>query len=846
VTVISQLSTLESAGLIRVAQFEPDLEYLFRHNLVQDAAYATLLRSDRKRLHRVVGEALEHLYPDRLNEYAAVLARHFKQAGDSEHALEYFVLAGAAALAAYANEEAEDQYHSALALSCSEAQQASLLEGLGEALYRQSRFEEAIQTWREGISLYKALGDLNGVARLYSRSARAAWYRDDTPEGLRLCLEGLEAVAGAPESPDLARLIHEASRAHLFNAQAEQAIPLCHQALEMAERMGAVDVQADALTTLGILPNQSPEEVLNALNKAVELAEGAGLLQIANRAYHNLGVMTGILLGDIAQAREHFLKAAGLARKRGVLSEEIQSRLSVFGHTLALGEVSVARASLDELEELVSALPDPDTAAMELRSARAGLAWLSADWAEALRLLRLLREEARQRGNLQMVENAAKELASLLLHLEQFGKLQAVELQDPPWDEIEAALNEAIELGDLGFVDKVSPRCQLSTIRARQGRFEEAQQILAEAQELVNVRASGWDEQSVRIAATELALAQRRWTEALSGAEAAAAFQAKMGRRFQWALALVEWALVHMRRGEPADLQRAQALLREARDAFEEMGAPGYLPWVDEQLEALRADMYSRALAHGKASQELAVAGRIQEGLLPTETPYIPGWQLMATLEPARETSGDFYDFIALPSGHLAIVIADVADKGAGAALYMALSRTLIRTYAGEYASQPERTLRAANERILAETHTDMFVTVFYGVLDPQSGTLLYCNAGHNPPYLLKSEGPLPLGRTGLPLGIFEDSTWEQGTVELAPGDALVLYTDGVTDAQTADGIPFGQDRLLEVIEAFRGPLATSTANAQEMGEAVLAAVHRFVGDSPQFDDLTLMVVART
>jgi sigma-B regulation protein RsbU (phosphoserine phosphatase) len=95
-------------------------------------------------------------------------------------------------------------------------------------------------------------------------------------------------------------------------------------------------------------------------------------------------------------------------------------------------------------------------------------------------------------------------------------------------------------------------------------------------------------------------------------------------------------------------------------------------------------------------------------------------------------------------------------------------------------------------------------------------------------------------------LGIFEDSTWEQGMAELAPGDALVLYTDGVTDAQTDDGIPFGQDRLLEVIQAFRGPLATSTANAKEMGEAVLAAVHRFVGDAPQFDDLTLMVVART
>jgi tetratricopeptide (TPR) repeat protein len=837
--VTLHLSHLETSGLIRLARAEPELEYLFRHTLVQDAAYATLLPADRKRLHRAVGEALEQLYPGRLNEYAAVLARHFKQAGDSEHALEYFVLAGAAALAAYANEEAEDQYHSALALTCSRAQRASLLEGLGEALYRQSRFEEALQAWREGISLYRTLGDLNGVARLYSRSARAAWYRDDTPEGLRLCQEGLEAVIGAPESPDLARLIHEASRAHLFNAQAEQAIPLCHQALEMAERMGAVDVQADALTTLGILPNQSTDEILNALHKAVELAEGAGLLQIGNRAYHNLGVMTGILLGDIPKAREHFLKAAALARKRGSLSEEIQSRLSVFGHTLALGEVSVARASLEELEKLVSALPDPDTAAMELGSARAGLAWLSADWAEALRLLRLLREEARRRGNLQMVENTANELASLLLQLERFGKLQAVGLQDPPWDEMAAALKEAIALGELGFVDKVSPKCQLSTIRARQGRFEEAQQILAEVQELIKVRTSGWEEQSVRIAAAELALAQERWTEALSGAEAAAAFQAKMGRRFQWALALVDWALVHVRRGAPDDLQRAQSLLHEARDAFEEMGAPDYLPLVDEQLEVLRADMYSRALAHGQVAKELAVAGRIQAGLLPETVPTLPGWQIAAVLEPARETSGDFYDFVHLPAGRLAIVVADVADKGAGAALYMALTRTLLRSALLQYPTEPARALAAANERILADTHTDMFVTLFCGILDPESGALAYANAGHNPPYLLGSGEARPLHVAGMALGVLGDTVWEEARCHLSAGETLLLYTDGVIDAQGADQQPFGSERLLTTTRSYRD------GSARGLQEAILSAIHRFVGAAPPYDDLTLVVLAR-
>jgi sigma-B regulation protein RsbU (phosphoserine phosphatase) len=314
---------------------------------------------------------------------------------------------------------------------------------------------------------------------------------------------------------------------------------------------------------------------------------------------------------------------------------------------------------------------------------------------------------------------------------------------------------------------------------------------------------------------------------------------------WQWARTLVQWAVLHVRRGEPADLQQAQALLREARSAFEEMDSKGYVDLCNKHLRSLRAEMYGRAVALDKASQELAVAGRIQEGLLPEKTPYIPGWQLAVRLEPARETSGDFYDFIPLPDGQVGIVVADVADKGAGAALYMALSRTLIRTYAAQFPDQPALTLRGANQRILQETHTDMFVTVFYGVLDPQSGSLLYGNAGHNPPFLLKAGGVEALGRTGLPLGIIEDTAWEQGRAQIDRGDALVLYTDGAIDAQTEKGDLFGQERLLEAIQANHTSSDPTTVNAQEIEQAVLSAVHDFVGDAPRFDDLTLMVVTR-
>jgi len=250
----------------------------------------------------------------------------------------------------------------------------------------------------------------------------------------------------------------------------------------------------------------------------------------------------------------------------------------------------------------------------------------------------------------------------------------------------------------------------------------------------------------------------------------------------------------------------------------------------------------TQLLAQQKIEQELAVAWQIQASFLPDHLPDVPGWQLAATLEPARQTSGDFFDLIPLPNARLGLVVADVAGKGMGAALYMAVSRTLIRTYAVEFHAQPGLALRAANRRILMDTHTDLFVTAFYGVLDPHTGTLTYCNAGHNPPYLFsaQNDGTMQaLGRTGLPLGVLERTSWEQKTVQLAPDDLLLLYTDGITDAEDQTRKFFGQERLLEVAQANRH------LSAPAIQDALLAEVHDFMGNMPQFDDIALIVLVR-
>lgn len=246
--------------------------------------------------------------------------------------------------------------------------------------------------------------------------------------------------------------------------------------------------------------------------------------------------------------------------------------------------------------------------------------------------------------------------------------------------------------------------------------------------------------------------------------------------------------------------------------------------------------------ANRRMAQELTLAGEVQTSFLPHDLPDIPGWQISATLRPAREMSGDFYDFISLPDECLGIVVADVCDKGAGAALYMALSWTLIRTYAMEFPAQPESVLSAVNRRIIKDTNANHFVTVFYGILDLITGTLVYCNAGHWEPYLIRADDREDVRRlilTGVPVGIFEDETWEQGFIQLAPGDVVVLFTDGITEAQNAQGEFLGMDRLLDSVRTnLRRP-------AREIQEAILTDIHRFVGDTPQSDDIALIVLLR-
>jgi serine phosphatase RsbU (regulator of sigma subunit) len=243
--------------------------------------------------------------------------------------------------------------------------------------------------------------------------------------------------------------------------------------------------------------------------------------------------------------------------------------------------------------------------------------------------------------------------------------------------------------------------------------------------------------------------------------------------------------------------------------------------------------------------QELALAGRVQANLLPEQPHKIPGWGIASTWRPARETSGDFYDFVALPKGRVGLLIADVVDKGMGAALLMALSRTLIRTYAPEYPNRPARLLDVVNRRIIADIHSGLFLTLFYGILDPATGNLTYCNAGHPPPYILLPQAGAPgnaiqveaLHRTGMPVGISEETSWETASARVPPGALLLLYTDGISEAQNPGGELFGEAKILEAVGAVQD------RPPREILDALVSSVYAFAGPQPQVDDITLVVL---
>jgi serine phosphatase RsbU (regulator of sigma subunit) len=262
-----------------------------------------------------------------------------------------------------------------------------------------------------------------------------------------------------------------------------------------------------------------------------------------------------------------------------------------------------------------------------------------------------------------------------------------------------------------------------------------------------------------------------------------------------------------------------------------------------EELKAAQAQL----LAKERMQTELATARKIQEGLLPRQMPQIAGWELAALWQPAREVSGDFYDFMSFPDGRLLIIIGDVTGKGVPAALVMATTRSVLRA-AAQSAQQtgrlsPGSLLTHVNELLIPDMPPMMFVTCLVALLDPVSGKLAFANAGHCLPFQCNRRSTVELLATGMPLGLMPGMLYdEQGSV-IEPGDRLFMFSDGLVEAHNPKGEMFGKDRILQ-------KLNSSASDKNGKGEMLIAslqdALKQFSGaEWEQEDDVTFVVLTR-
>jgi sigma-B regulation protein RsbU (phosphoserine phosphatase) len=228
----------------------------------------------------------------------------------------------------------------------------------------------------------------------------------------------------------------------------------------------------------------------------------------------------------------------------------------------------------------------------------------------------------------------------------------------------------------------------------------------------------------------------------------------------------------------------------------------------------------------------------MQVAILPSRFPVAPGCDGSARMLPATTMGGDFYDFIELPGGRIGLVMADVSGKGVPAAFFMAVARTNLNALAAN-ASGPADCLQRTNDVLLTQNPMDLFVTVFYAVFDPATGALAYANGGHNPPLIRRANGTVEMltAAAGLVLGMFP-AIYDEDTAQLAPGDTLVLYTDGVTEAFNVDVQMYEEARLIERVRADGG------GGAKTLVASIFDSVIGFSGAAPQSDDITVAVLS--
>ncbi|MEP7271958.1 MAG: GAF domain-containing SpoIIE family protein phosphatase [Acidobacteriota bacterium] len=304
----------------------------------------------------------------------------------------------------------------------------------------------------------------------------------------------------------------------------------------------------------------------------------------------------------------------------------------------------------------------------------------------------------------------------------------------------------------------------------------------------------------------------------------------KVNERLRGVLVLASSEPAHYTAG---DLKLFSTLALQTATAIENAAL------YEQMVEA--AQLRERLLALHK---ELEVASVIQQSIVPRKFPPFPersDFEILAEMIPAKEVGGDFFDFFLIDEARLGFAIGDVSGKGIPAALFMAVSRTLLKATALRGLS-PEDCIEHVNRVLTLDSASHMFVTCFYGILDTSTGVVSYCNAGHNPPYVLRRDGRVEMTEMtgGLVLGMRAKTTYRAKQIELGSGDGVFLYTDGITEAMDVERNEYSESRLEECLSGLKG------SGMDEIIRSVLVDVRKFTGEAAQTDDMTLLLLRRS
>jgi tetratricopeptide (TPR) repeat protein len=573
-TLIEALEAAEDAQLIQEVGGEGGATFSFMHALIPSTLVESVRTLRRRKLHRRAAAAIETLHPE---DYES-LAQHYEEAGNDEKARGYYMEAGKQSSRAYANQEAETYFRTALELNPSTDEQPGILAELAVVQARRGSFTEAIAAWKESAALYAASSNDRRVAWCYARMARAGWDSGDTQWGLELAEAAIDVLGASPDTREYADLLHETARAYVMSGLNEKAVPFLERALTMAQSTNDVLIQAEVLATQGLLASGTDEDLFAAqaaLEEAIALSQAHNLPLQESRARNNLAHIVGPIRGDPREARELLRQATELSHLGGDVGMELFGGSHGANYGIWLGDLSGVENELDQLDALLEGSIRPGIGARDLRKMRLVLGFARGHTQETVAGLQLLLEELRETRNLYSYWEVCNYLAEALIELSEF-------------DEAELAAQEAIDAAILDFTKESQSRSWKSIALAMRGEIEPARQMLQEARESSALAVATLDAVSVLRSEAYLATAEARWSDAWAAFEDATSRLSGMGMRLFRARDLRAWAKGHISRGEPEDIERACELLEEARVEFEDMGSDGYVERIDAQLAELQ------------------------------------------------------------------------------------------------------------------------------------------------------------------------------------------------------------------------------------------------------------------